>query len=99
MSFSLPGGQGNWRKFLTLPNILKEFNPKLVGYATADSFTWHPESQFDIGEAGAMVQDLPFMTKQLVKRIKKHPKVDFQKDWKVSIFQFFGHREYNFKLV
>lgn len=91
MSFSLPGGQGNWRKFLTLPNILKEFNPKLVGYATADSFTWHPESQFDIGEAGAMVQDLPFMTKQLVKRIKKHPKVDFQKDWKVLIFQFFGH--------
>lgn len=26
------GGQNSWRKFLTIPNILKEFNPKLYGY-------------------------------------------------------------------
>lgn len=25
------GGQGNWRTTLTLPNIMKEFNPKLFG--------------------------------------------------------------------
>lgn len=25
------GGQGNWKTTLTLPNILKEFNPKLFG--------------------------------------------------------------------
>lgn len=25
------GGQGNFRSHLTLPNILKEFNPKLFG--------------------------------------------------------------------
>lgn len=25
------GGQGTWRTHLTLPNILKEFNPKLFG--------------------------------------------------------------------
>lgn len=27
------GGQYDWRKYLTLPNILKEFNPNLYGYA------------------------------------------------------------------
>lgn len=77
------GGQGTWRKFLTLPNILKEFNPKLIGYALGDSFTHHREAQFDIAEIGAMSQDLPFMTRQLVKRIKKDRRVDFDNDWKV----------------
>ncbi|XP_065222849.1 phospholipase B1, membrane-associated-like [Planococcus citri] len=80
---ALIGGQATWRKFLTLPNILKEFNPKLIGYALGDSFTHHRESQFDIAEIGAMSQDLPFMTRQLVKRIKKDRRVDFQNDWKL----------------
>lgn len=77
------GGQENWRTFLTLPNIIKEFNPKLIGYSLTDSFTHQNESQFNIAEIGAMSQDLPFMTRQLVKRIKKDPRVDFINDWKV----------------
>ena len=81
---SVVGGQGTWRHFLTIPNILKEFNPKLFGFSLADSFTHHRESQFNIAEIGAMSQDLPFMTRQLVKRIKKDPRVDFNNDWKVT---------------
>lgn len=33
------GGQGNWQQFLTLPNILKEFNPNLYGYALKDGLS------------------------------------------------------------
>lgn len=33
------GGQDNWRKFLTIPNILKEFNPNLYGYSLKDSIS------------------------------------------------------------
>lgn len=33
------GGQENWRTFLTLPNILKEFNPNLYGYALSDGLS------------------------------------------------------------
>lgn len=30
------GGQGNWTQYLTIPNILKEFNPNLYGYSLSD---------------------------------------------------------------
>ena len=36
MSFAI-GGQANWRKFLTIPNILKEFNPKVYGFSLSDA--------------------------------------------------------------
>ena len=31
------GGDSNWHEFLTLPNILKVFNPHLYGYSTGIS--------------------------------------------------------------
>lgn len=31
------GGDSNWRAFFTLPNILKEYNPNLNGYAMGNS--------------------------------------------------------------
>lgn len=31
------GGQDTWHKFLTLPNLLKVFNPNLYGYSLGDS--------------------------------------------------------------
>lgn len=47
------GGQGNWRKFLTLPNIIKEFNPKLYGYSVAEeAATFQKASKFNVAEAG-----------------------------------------------
>lgn len=30
------GGQGNWLQYVTFPNLLKEYNPKLYGYALKD---------------------------------------------------------------
>lgn len=33
------GGEGTWDQYLTLPNILKEFNPNLYGYSLKDSLT------------------------------------------------------------
>uniref|UniRef100_A0A1B6GTS3 Phospholipase B1, membrane-associated n=1 Tax=Cuerna arida TaxID=1464854 RepID=A0A1B6GTS3_9HEMI len=77
------GGQGTWREFLTLPNMLKEFNPQLVGYSLKDSLSHHRASQFNTGEAGAMSNDLPYMAGQLVKRIRSDPRVDLQNDWKL----------------
>ncbi|XP_077292094.1 phospholipase B1, membrane-associated-like [Arctopsyche grandis] len=77
------GGKGNWRKFLTLPNIIKEFNPKLVGFAKGDSLSYSRSSQFNVAETGAFSMDLPFMVRELVKRIKQDPRVDLQNDWKL----------------
>ncbi|KAK1121522.1 hypothetical protein K0M31_010321 [Melipona bicolor] len=87
------GGQGTWRTHLTLPNILKEFNPKLVGYAYGDSLTSQPASQLDVAETGAMSRDMPFMAKYLVRRIKNDSRIDVKKHWKL-ISLWIGHNDF-----
>lgn len=47
------GGHQTWRNFLTLPNILKEFNPNLYGYPDAVySSSYQKSSRFNVAEAG-----------------------------------------------
>uniref|UniRef100_A0A2S2QCE3 Phospholipase B1, membrane-associated n=1 Tax=Sipha flava TaxID=143950 RepID=A0A2S2QCE3_9HEMI len=77
------GGQGTWKEFLTLPNILKVFNPKLIGYAYGDSLAEERFSQFNVAEVGALSKDTLFMTKELVKRIKMDKRVNLNDDWKM----------------
>lgn len=47
------GGQYSWRQFLTIPNILKEFNPKLYGYSAVDHGPSYKKSaKFNVAEPG-----------------------------------------------
>ncbi|EEB19893.1 phospholipase B, plb1, putative [Pediculus humanus corporis] len=91
------GGQGNWREFLTLPNILKEFNPNLIGYSLGDGLGHHPVAGFNVAEPAAMSEDLLFMAKELVRRIKLDRRVDFKNDWKL-INIFIGANDFCFNL-
>ncbi|ETN57773.1 phospholipase b [Anopheles darlingi] len=68
------GGQGNWRTHLTLPNILKEFNPRLFGYSFADSYNVHLPSQFNVAEIIATTSDMPYNAASLVERMKSDPR-------------------------
>ncbi|XP_043260836.1 phospholipase B1, membrane-associated-like [Colletes gigas] len=77
------GGEGNWRTYLTLPNILKEFNPNLIGYAQGTSQTSHRNSQLNVAEPGAMSRDMPFMAKYLINRMKNDPRINVEKQWKL----------------
>ncbi|XP_033362635.1 phospholipase B1, membrane-associated-like isoform X1 [Bombus vosnesenskii] len=77
------GGQGTWREYLTLPNILKEFNPKLIGYSLGDAISTDPAAQLNVAEAGAMSKDMTFMATYLVNKIKVDPRIDINKHWKL----------------
>lgn len=78
------GGKGNWRKFITLPNLLKEFNPNLYGYSTAaNSLGFQKESRFNVAEPGAISGHTIRQVKNLVKRMRSDPLVDIQRHWKV----------------
>lgn len=68
---------------MTLPNILKEFNPNLFGYALGDSLSIDRNSQFNVAEAGAVSSEMPYMAKVLVKRIVADPRVKLNEHWKV----------------
>ncbi|XP_043795819.1 phospholipase B1, membrane-associated-like [Apis laboriosa] len=76
------GGEETWRKVLTLPNIFKEFNHNLIGYALGNSLTSHPASQLNVGEGGAVSMDMPYMAKFLINRMKKDPRIDINNHWK-----------------
>ncbi|XP_055597334.1 phospholipase B1, membrane-associated-like [Uranotaenia lowii] len=90
LSWSI-GGQWNWRNVTTLPNILKEFNPKLVGYSLGDAYPIHRATQFNMAEIGAVSYDMPFMAKSLVKRIRADRRVDFKRDWKLVTITIGGN--------
>lgn len=81
-SFSI-GGQDDWRTFFTIPNILKEFNPKLVGYSLGPSVTTQRKSQFNVAEGGAVSREIPYMAEVLYLRLISDPRVNIKKDWKV----------------
>lgn len=87
------GGQGSWRTSLTLPNILKIFNPDLIGYSLRTSITLDEESQFNVAEGGAISSNMPYMAKVLVKRIKTDSRVNLQRDWKVTKSKYFDWNE------
>ncbi|KAL2737811.1 hypothetical protein V1478_001897 [Vespula squamosa] len=76
------GGQNTWREYMTLPNILKEFNPNLYGYSLGDYSTLEKDSKLNVAEAGAVSSDMPYMATILIKRLKNDPKVNMQKHWK-----------------
>ena len=77
------GGQANFRKFLTLPNILKEYNPKLYGYSLDSGYTFQKTSMFNVAEFGAMSRDVPFESKVLIRRMQADPNVDIKNNWKL----------------
>lgn len=83
------GGQGTWREYLTLPNILKEFNPKLRGYSTGTGEFLSSSSQLNVAFPVAADADALRQAKILVNKIKRDPSIDFHNDWKM-ITVFFG---------
>lgn len=74
----------NWRHFLTLPNILKEFNPNLYGYSSAESGNADQRSSvFNAASAGAMISDTVHQARNLVKRMRNDPRVNMKNHWKL----------------
>lgn len=78
------GGFENWRTALTLPNILKEYNPQLYGYAVANTLVADEAgSRFNVAEPMLHIQDLPFQAHVLIERMRRDPRVDMKQHWKL----------------
>uniref|UniRef100_A0A1B6D4F4 Phospholipase B1, membrane-associated n=1 Tax=Clastoptera arizonana TaxID=38151 RepID=A0A1B6D4F4_9HEMI len=83
------GGEGTWRQYLTLPNILKMFNPKLTGYSVGTGEFTSPNAQMNVAIPVSADYDALKQAKLLVKKMKRDARVDFKNDWKL-ITLFFG---------
>jgi len=85
LSFPI-GGDGNLSTTTTLPNILKEYNPRLRGWSRSIAPSWFEAlSRLNVAVPGATVKDLDDQAKELIKRIKQMPGARDQ--WKmISIY-------------
>lgn len=81
-SFSI-GGDESLKEHITLPNILRKFNPSLVGMSRG---TGSENTGFNVAVSGMTSLDIPRQAQDLVDRMKKKG-VSLSDDWKlVTIF-------------
>ncbi|XP_038654996.1 phospholipase B1, membrane-associated-like [Scyliorhinus canicula] len=82
LSWSI-GGDGNITTVTTLANILREFNPSLVGYSIGTGRQDTPQSFLNQAVAGATAGELMVQVRELVKLMKNDSRINFQEDWKI----------------
>ncbi|XP_013112386.2 phospholipase B1, membrane-associated [Stomoxys calcitrans] len=77
------GGMADWRTTLTLPNILKVFNPNLYGFSTSDVVAVDRQSYLNIAEPMIMSRDLVYQVQILIQRMRRDPRIDMNTHWKL----------------
>ncbi|CAD5125345.1 DgyrCDS13584 [Dimorphilus gyrociliatus] len=77
------GGMESLEKILTIPNILKKFNPNLKGYSTDTSDEDDPEAGMNVARMGARATHLPNQADKMIDRLKTTSDIDFENDWKL----------------
>ncbi|XP_033619310.1 phospholipase B1, membrane-associated isoform X2 [Fukomys damarensis] len=83
LSWSI-GGDGALETHTTLPNILKKFNPSILGFSTG---TLEKTQGFNVAVEGARAQDMPAQARDLVERMKTSTEINPETDWKlVTLF-------------
>ncbi|KAM9842921.1 phospholipase B1, membrane-associated [Aulostomus maculatus] len=88
LSWSI-GGDENITTVTTLPNILREFNPSLTGFAEGVGKEDSPTAFLNQAVAGAKSGDMVQQVRTLVDKMKNDSRIDFHNDWKV-ITMFVG---------
>ncbi|XP_050525608.1 phospholipase B1, membrane-associated-like [Daktulosphaira vitifoliae] len=83
------GGEATWRSYLTLPNILKEFNPALKGYSVGKGEFLAPNSHMNVAFPVSADYEAYKQAQFLVKKMKRDSSIDFKNDWKL-VTMFFG---------
>ncbi|XP_072407470.1 phospholipase B1, membrane-associated [Chiloscyllium punctatum] len=82
LSWSI-GGDENITTVTTLTNILREFNPSLVGYSTGTGHEDTPQAFLNQAVTGAESGELMSQVKSLVKLLSNDARINFQEDWKI----------------
>ncbi|EPQ13071.1 Phospholipase B1, membrane-associated [Myotis brandtii] len=65
------GGDGVLETHTTLPNILKKFNPQILGFSTG---TQEETAGLNVAVEGASARDMPAQARDLVARMKNSPR-------------------------
>ncbi|KAK6186521.1 hypothetical protein SNE40_008546 [Patella caerulea] len=81
-SFSI-GGDGTFEDQITIPNILKRYNPSITGYSTRSGDIKKKNSAFNVADPGNVFMDLTDEAELLISRMQADPNIDINNDWKL----------------
>ncbi|XP_050750065.1 phospholipase B1, membrane-associated [Gymnogyps californianus] len=77
------GGNENISTVTTLANILREFNPSLIGYSIGTGRETTDNAALNQAVAGDRAEDVPAQVRRLVDRMKNDTRINLQTDWKL----------------
>ncbi|KAM5143269.1 phospholipase B1, membrane-associated [Callospermophilus lateralis] len=77
------GGDGSLKNVTTLPNILREFNGTLTGYAVGAGDANDTNAFLNQAVPGAKTEQLANQAQTLVQKMKNDYRINFHEDWKV----------------
>nr|XP_054759818.1 phospholipase B1, membrane-associated-like [Lytechinus pictus] len=83
------GGDKSLSSVGTLPNILRKYNPDILGYSTGEGivFTQPKSKSFNHAVVGAKAKGLPKQARKLIDDLRAHSDVDMENDWKfITLF-------------
>ncbi|XP_037602985.1 phospholipase B1, membrane-associated [Sebastes umbrosus] len=86
VSFSI-GGYGTYQNVITLANIFKLFNPKLLGPSPVKTLHGSPttvnETGFNFAVTGHNTLNVTDQIRHMIDTFKSYPGLNFEEDWKV----------------
>ncbi|XP_044023118.1 phospholipase B1, membrane-associated-like [Siniperca chuatsi] len=81
------GGYGTYQNVITLANIFKLFNPKLLGPSPVMTFHGKPttvnETGFNFAVTGHNTLNVSDQIRHMIDTFKSYPGLNFQEDWKL----------------
>jgi len=81
------GGDSDINSVVTLPNIIKLYNPNVIGFSLNTGNVNSSTAAFNVGQPGHTSHEIYEQAKLLVSRIRANPNVNFNEDWKlVTLF-------------
>ncbi|XP_013799269.2 phospholipase B1, membrane-associated [Apteryx mantelli] len=90
LSWSI-GGDASLENVTTLPNIIREFNAKIVGYSTGTGRANESGAFLNQAVPEAEAEQLPDQARTLLRLMKTDPRIDFNADWKIITVHIGGN--------
>ena len=77
------GGDNDFEKTLTMPNILKKFSPQLTGYSIGDNILYSKGNELNRAVSGDRASDLANQAAGYLDMLKSSKYIDYWNEWKV----------------
>jgi len=82
-SWSIGGDRSLEEGVITIPNIIKKFNPALKGYSMCVSGRYMDRAWFNVAQPGGKHNHMPSQARELIDRMKNDSRVNYNEDWKL----------------